>query len=170
MKMCSRNKKGLCEQVNPQPLENFGIKISRKDGLQGNCKSCVSILAKNYGSKYRRTGKGKYSHRKPYERFRRGKYSAQIRDLSWELTFEQWQNIIAENKCHYCDNELPTTGCALDRKDNEFGYLTTNVVACCTSCNAFKGNHVNHLEMVAIMKLLKCMRLSTSTATLLQEG
>jgi hypothetical protein len=41
MKNCSRYKKGLCKQINPQPLENFGKnKAHQKDGLQNWCKFC----------------------------------------------------------------------------------------------------------------------------------
>lgn len=42
MKMCSRYQKGLCQQSNPQPLEEFNKNNQQKTGLHPQCKSCRS--------------------------------------------------------------------------------------------------------------------------------
>ena len=40
MKNCSRHKKGLCDQINPQPFENFSKYEKTKDGLYPQCREC----------------------------------------------------------------------------------------------------------------------------------
>jgi hypothetical protein len=83
---------------------------------------------------------------------------AKKRNLCWELTLEQWQNLVIGKTCHYCDGGLPEAGCALDRKDSSVGYTINNVVPCCSECNEIKGDNLTYEEMVEIAKLLKALR------------
>lgn len=75
--------------------------------------------------------------------------SAKKRKLDFNIPIEIFQGLIKQN-CSYCDsppeNQYTTeryygvykyTG--LDRVNNSIGYLTTNVVPCCLTCNMAKG-------------------------------
>jgi len=76
---------------------------------------------------------------------------AKRRNLSFDLSFEDFCSLI-QNNCYYCGSSpilradradlskfrkiIPING--VDRIDSFIGYLTTNVVACCTTCNFAK--------------------------------
>lgn len=56
------------------------------------------------------------------------------------LDFDQSKYEILLNKgCDYCGDSLKESkGVSLDRKDSSLGYLESNVVPCCGSCNQIK--------------------------------
>jgi 5-methylcytosine-specific restriction endonuclease McrA len=75
---------------------------------------------------------------------------------------EVWQ--ITQSNCHYCGTPPSTTSKyrtaqnvtynGLDRVDNEGGYVTGNVVACCRHCNSMKSSlpvevFLDHVRRVA---------------------
>src|ERR1017187_5591597 len=48
MKTCSKSKKALCSQVNPQPKTNFSPDKRNKDELYSYCKSCAAAQSAKY--------------------------------------------------------------------------------------------------------------------------
>jgi hypothetical protein len=74
------------------------------------------------------------------------KHSARKRDLEFEPSFDQFQNLVLKN-CYYCGmmnkarhiRSHIVNWVGLDRVDNEKGYLVSNIVPCCSQCNLFKG-------------------------------
>src|SRR6266478_407202 len=85
--------------------------------------------------------------RKTFEgRFQGGRAQAKYRNLTWDIPFSLYLSLI-ELPCYYCGSALSSTGCGLDRQDNERGYEIGNVVPCCKDCNFKKG----HLEYVGFM-------------------
>lgn len=77
------------------------------------------------------------------------KRNAMTRKLSWELTKEQFLDLIKQ-KCYYCKVEPwnlieKSSGdwavvSGIDRKDNNIGYIINNCVPCCKICNRAKLN------------------------------
>lgn len=67
--------------------------------------------------------------------FRKYRYGAKERSLSFELSFEEFQEI-RNRKCYYCGSDKKI---GIDRKDNSKGYFVENCVACCWPCNKVKG-------------------------------
>lgn len=79
------------------------------------------------------------------------KKGAEKRGYIFNLTFEEADSLMQEN-CHYCDeppvenigDQTYTYGQGvfkrngIDRLDNTQGYITSNVVACCSKCNIAK--------------------------------
>ena len=76
------------------------------------------------------------------------KYNADKRGYSFELTFEEFKNLVISN-CYYCGDKpsnvyyknyynAPYNG--IDRIDNSIGYKMSNVVSCCKTCNISKNN------------------------------
>jgi hypothetical protein len=41
----------------------------------------------------------------------------------------------------------------LDRIDSTIGYILSNVVSCCKTCNETKGEHMSYEEMRILVKL-----------------
>jgi hypothetical protein len=54
---------------------------------------------------------------------------------SFELTKEEMFNYY-QNNCFYCGDKIDTIG--LDRKDSNIGYIKSNIVPCCRTCNWMK--------------------------------
>ena len=76
------------------------------------------------------------------------KNNAKTRGYDWDLTREQVLKITKQN-CFYCgaspSNISSPTSCngnyaynGIDRINNKIGYITTNVVPCCRTCNSAK--------------------------------
>ena len=61
---------------------------------------------------------------------------ASSRELSFELTKEQFETISNKN-CYYCGKESPN---GIDRVDSSKGYSLSNCVPACKHCNYAKGN------------------------------
>ena len=90
-------------------------------------------------------------------RFYHAKITAKRRQKTWELTLEQYSNLVAE-PCFYCSNRLgppSILGIGLDRLDNNMGYLPGNIVSCCGICNSIKGKFSSEEAKVMIEALLK---------------
>ena len=151
MKPCDK-----CKSL--KELEDFSIdRNNRKDGRRTICKTCANEISKVYYQSNKEARKV-YNIRRNHElkrRFKRGIWSAKKRGYDCQLLFEQWLEIISSGICHYCNGELEKTGFALDRKDNNIGYLLDNVVTCCRRCNDMKGPHLSYDEMTMIWSLRK---------------
>jgi hypothetical protein len=73
--------------------------------------------------------------------------SAEKRNLVFELTPEEFKNLIFDN-CYYCGEypsnkikfkkNLTITYNGIDRVDNSIGYILSNCVSCCAKCNRTK--------------------------------
>ena len=98
---------------------------------------------------YRGTDKGRYTQ---------GKANAKYRNLSWNLTFAEYHELIEDNQCVYCHGPFPQSGAALDRKDNTLGYIPGNCVPCCAICNAIKGANLSYEEMYLAMAVVRALR------------
>lgn len=73
----------------------------------------------------------------------------------WELTFDEYSNILKNNKCHYCNKELNKCWSGLDRKNPNWNYSFKNVVPCCKNCNIMKNNFLSYEEMLVVWKALQ---------------
>ncbi len=61
-------------------------------------------------------------------------------DISFELSFEQFTNLIRK-PCFYCTISDETDFMGIDRVDNKKGYTLDNCVPCCTTCNRMKYSY-----------------------------
>lgn len=87
-----------------------------------------------------------------------GRKTAKKRGLTWAISLEQHARLLSSGACHYCQGALPETGSGLDRKDNSVGYIESNCVPCCFTCNMLKSDLLSYDEMLAVSKLLKELR------------
>lgn len=79
--------------------------------------------------RYRQTYKGKYASLKK---------SAVSRNLTFDLSFQQFIELIKDKVCHWCGGALNPLGYGIDRVDPEIGYEINNVVPCRSQCNYAK--------------------------------
>lgn len=85
-----------------------------------------------------------------YSRFMSIRYRATKRGLDFDLTAEWIEKLLAL-PCVYCNEyEIPQ----LDRKDNQKGYTTDNVVPACKRCNTVKSMYLTYDEMMIVAEAL----------------
>lgn len=70
----------------------------------------------------------------PEIRFHQYRYGAKSRGYSFDITKEEFINIVSLD-CHYCGSPEHI---GIDRKDNSIGYTKENSLPCCWSCNKMK--------------------------------
>ena len=76
----------------------------------------------------------------PNTRYVQSKTNAKTRGVAWELSKEEYFELIAK-PCYYCEDAfgMPVkTGVGLDRIDNNGGYSVGNVLPACKVCNAIR--------------------------------
>lgn len=154
------------------------------DGLQSQCKACqkahykankenVCAKRKTYRESnrdkvnalrkaYREANKDQMSaYQKAHNQSQRGKFatykrSAKHRDISFDLSFDQFMSFW-QLDCFYCGDPIPTIG--IDRIDSNVGYTIKNCVPCCTMCNYMKLNHSLERWQTHMLKALKHMEI-----------
>lgn len=152
-------KKGLrkcwrCEKVLTLSEENFYRSKNEIGGFQYICKNCVRVYRregyqknkekeKRYQRRYYKNNK-EYCKQwaREYNKSVRGRYyryrsDAKKRNLSWELTLEDFERIVKQ-PCSYCGIDSSKRLIGVDRKDNKKGYSVDNSVPCCEIHNMMK--------------------------------
>ena len=126
----------------------------------GHTKSCG--CQKIDSASGRRTLYGGTAFKNLYGIYKRG--SAARRNLDFDLTIEEFGNIIDKN-CFYCGcppsnshsrdrrSNGPCVYNGIDRVDNNKGYVMDNVVPCCKRCNYMKRemgqeDFIKHIEKI----------------------
>lgn len=172
-------KKGICRNCNEQHyreqvlnIENDTFKVlsidqeetaknSRHTKYFVQCKKCGKIFSRRASvirqslnsivcSNCRKLRNNKPLNVIKYKEYCYYRSGAKHRNLEWNLTEEQFANLINKN-CFYC-GELPSKRQSvsyktdyelvngIDRIDSTKGYTIDNCVPCCSKCNLMKNN------------------------------
>jgi len=131
-----------CEKYKQQNIEKVKIKNSLYNHKH---KERLAVYRKKYDVT-------------PIGKFNKGKKSAISRNLSWDISFEKYVKIIM-NPCEYCKEDLSGWGgTSLDRIDNDIGYIDSNVIPCCGTCNNIRNRFLTREEMKAAMTAVLNLR------------
>jgi hypothetical protein len=119
---------------------------------------------KNTLKKYNQTPKGIYHIIKTNCHNKKRPFTLKMED------FIIWYNS-QNKKCHYCEvleKELPESfrkvsvsrngtinRLTIDRKNNNIGYIITNLVLACAQCNRMKGEFLSYEEMLQVGSIIK---------------
>lgn len=102
---------------------NFSPSKTSLDKYAWECKECKSYYIRNRYNAY--------------------KGEAKQRNINFNLSLEEFDDITS-NACVYCGqyngNYFDKYFCGIDRIDSSKGYVVSNCVACCTTCNSMKSN------------------------------
>jgi hypothetical protein len=87
--------------------------------------------------------------------------------LAFTLTFFEFKRLVTARRCKYTDimltwqsgKEQIPTDVTIDRIDNDRGYVTGNVVACCKGYNSFKGVLENPNNIITFSILEKALQI-----------
>jgi len=90
-------------------------------------------------------------------RYSEYKYNARKRNINFNLTIEQFRDLI-DKKCHYCggyslDRNPKSRGNGIDRKDSGKEYCVDNCVSCCATCN-FVKNSMQYKDFILYIRQL----------------
>jgi len=157
LKMDSREERKCASCGKVKPISEFYYKrITRKSGKMHiansyYCKTCNLKRINKWNQGYRTTPDFRYDY---YKR------AAKKRDLDFQISLEEFKNLIFK-PCHYCGKEpSPTNG--IDRYINTTGYLIDNCVPCCIQCNRAK-NKWNGDEFILMCKKIVDRHINKST-------
>ena len=107
------------------------------------CKTCHAKSTKAYeNNEHQKAYRKKYYNETRSAFWRRYsvlKAAAKKFKRQFELSLEQYTELVRNGSCSYCGKNLPKMGAGIDRRDNKFGYILENVLACCERCNESKG-------------------------------
>lgn len=103
----------------------------------------------------RMSGKNSGAYKHGSKRYPEYRYNAKKRGINFELTVEQFKEIIKQ-KCHYCggyskDRNVKSRGNGIDRKDSNEGYIYENCVTCCATCN-FVKNKMGYRDFIKYIR------------------
>jgi hypothetical protein len=78
---------------------------------------------------------------------------AKSKNKEFALSLEEYAELISQ-PCFYCDGYFGKVECAigLDRLDSSIGYVLSNVVSCCYTCNKVKSDHFTPEETKAAVR------------------
>ena len=128
-------------------------------GTNGYCNDCSKIRCAEMGA-YNNTVRGKFAH---YKR------DAKRSCTPFELT-EGECAVLFSGKCHQCGISVAEKDGKLngiDRMDNNVGYVLSNTVSCCWSCNEQKHS----LDPVTVsLRRIHCRSIRLGTGQLFPEA
>ena len=85
---------------------------------------------------------------------------SRTRQHDFTISYEEFVAICETGKCHYCHTPLAWAKSTkhgkanyayrMDRKNNSLGYVSGNVVGCCTRCNYAKGDRYSYEQWLAM--------------------
>jgi hypothetical protein len=113
------------------------------------CSECNDLNLKAIAKR----NKDKYQyHKQPKGKYVIYKNGALKRNHEFTITIEEF-TMFWQKGCYYCGTCIETIG--LDRIDNSKGYITGNILACCTTCNFMKhksthDSFINKCKEIAI--------------------
>jgi len=161
----------ICTQILPKTQEYF--KLEQGKYFWGACNPCRNFSRRERDKAYyektrdkqlearkawrnanRATQKEwfKGNYNTPWGKFRHIRNGAKARDIGFELSFEEFKDFW-QSPCYFCDSDISTIG--LDRLNSSLGYVTGNIVPCCSKCNFAKHlmsveEFVDHCEKVVL--------------------
>ena len=139
------------------PLAEFGIKKNGKFGLRETCRKCNVEYAKQYRLSHSNSRK---RYQDFYNQSKKGKYNsykggARKRNISFELTEEQFFELI-EKDCFYCARTVVDGKFhGVDRIINALGYEVNNCVPACFRCNEIKMDQSLEDTMEHVKRMLQ---------------
>jgi hypothetical protein len=125
----------------------------------GRCRACADLNT----AKINRNRSPEVPYKTLYNKF----IYDRSRDVRWkpcDISFEDFLGFTKIKQCHYCNSEIFWAAKAigrlgqkynLDRKDNNLGYLKSNVVVCCWRCNETKSDRFTYEQFLKIGEVLK---------------
>lgn len=155
-----------CTQCNEKKdIEQFRkIRSRKKLGYRKHRNKCKSCESKNFKAWRLKNKKSLYKRKKMYRcssvnhKYKQLQETAKVRNISVNLTKQQYEQIIKDRKCFYCDADFSKeSGGNLNRISNKKPYSVKNVRPCCKKCNTIMSNYTKDDLKSRVYKIVKRM-------------
>ena len=149
-----KNKAKKYSEENKERIREYKKKYRsiNKDKIKAELKDYYSMNKQKINddaSQHRRTLHGKYTYLKN---------SAKYRKKCVTISFEEYEAIMSDMTCFYCDNSLQNmAGSSLNRIDSSLGYSIDNVKPCCKICNSIMNKFTLDDLKKRVYKIIKRM-------------
>lgn len=88
------------------------------------------------------------------------------RKIDFKLTLNEFEKLVTQ-KCFYCGQNGDSQSscktknkfCGLDRVKNDIGYISTNIVTCCKTCNYLKRDFSEKIFLNKIKEIYENLKL-----------
>jgi|TARA_R110001606_G_scaffold380707_1_gene541380 hypothetical protein len=90
------------------------------------------------------------------DKFDSYKARAKTRNMDFKLSFSQFDALV-KGDCHYCKVPVKDKPMGIDRVDSKKGYILSNSVPCCWTCNRAKSD-MNYVDFKNYLKRFYEMR------------
>jgi len=131
-----------CECVCGNMIESYSDRLET-----GNTQSCGCKRIEITSKKTTKPNNKAYTIQKWYSY----KCHSEKHSRVFELSFEEFENLIYK-ECYYCGTlPLPTKSNGIDRIDNDIGYILLNCVTACKDCNYAKRK-LSYSDFIALAK------------------
>lgn len=114
------------------------------------------LVIKSLKNKIHDTQRDHQYSRTPRRRFNQTRDNCRRNKMQFLLTLEEFI-FFCEQPCFYCKSVIDATGAGLDRVDNTIGYVITNVVTCCFTCNRMKATQTFDMFLNQVRTVYKNM-------------
>jgi hypothetical protein len=157
-----------------QTIDQFNVRTDAPNRRASHCKKCKHsrYLERMKNDVYRKNvikNSRKWQKNNPL----RAKYliaksnalnDKRRRTIDFDLTLDQCVKIWDQG-CHYCGEVLINkSGSSLDRRDNNLGYMLSNVLPCCGDCNKVRNTILSVEEMeIAMATIIAYRKINGST-------
>jgi len=152
----------IARHHNKQEYRKEYYKKNRKEIIKKSVEWVYANLDRHYKTCTRtraraeKSGKSKMKRQKNLNR-RYGILckNAKNREISINLSLEEYKSLIENGFCYYCNKDLSLEqGGSLDRIINSKGYHITNVLPCCGTCNKMRGDRYTMEETKVMISAL----------------
>lgn len=114
--------------------------LTYEGNYKRNVKGSVVISSRYFGRKGSDEAVKRFKGSSTKHKFDLYKIYAKSRKKEFGVSFEECEFLFL-GKCYYCgENSNSGKLNGIDRVDNKIGYLSENVVSCCSRCNFAKGD------------------------------
>jgi hypothetical protein len=132
----SQNKNKICKECG----EDYQLSVSNRSLSYCSDKCKKSVRSKvNYSCRQKRkerieNGDVDFIANEIYLKY---KQKSPSRNLDFQLSLDFFKKYVFAD-CYYCGEQIEKVG--FDRKNNDIGYIESNCVPCCSTCNWMKSN------------------------------
>jgi hypothetical protein len=151
-KLVVENGFGVCDKcLKNKASTDFGV--VKSGGQHTSCKECKYEKERKFKLRPDHADRVRQYSLTPKMLWVRYRSGAQQKGHIYDLPLDYFIEHFWSKPCHYCGDLVPTAG--VDRVDNTIGYIPSNCVSCCSTCNFMKLNYSVEEFLDQVLKIVR---------------